>query len=213
MSSKLFSLIVSISDQTPVTHELSGGCVSVGRGPDNDIQILVSEVSVKHAELKVDGNSISISDLGSTNGTRVSGETVGEGGVELASKSKIVFGETIPAYLVSVEDLAGSPVEDLIEAINEAEETADPKTEPIAAAVAPPEPEASAAATGASTVKLTSAQSLKAGGVQPPAPAVPVAPKPIAPKVPQPVAPVPLKRPGSEAAPKAVPLPKSPPKP
>lgn len=210
MPSKLFSLIVSISDQASVTHDLSSGSVSVGRGPDNDIQILVSEVSVKHAELKIDGNTVSISDLGSTNGTRVNGELVGEGGVELASKSMVVFGETIPAYLLSVEDLEGSSVEDLIESIKEAKETTGPKTEPIAAAIALPEPDAASAATGAFTAKLTSADSLKARGVQPP---VSTDPKPIAPRVPQPVAPVPLKRPGSEAAPKTVPLRKSPPKP
>jgi predicted component of type VI protein secretion system len=212
MSSKLFSLIVSISKQAPVTHELSGDSVSVGRGPDNDIQILVSEVSVKHAELKIDGNSVSISDLGSTNGTKVNGESVEEGGVELVSKSKMVFGETVLAYLLSAEDLAGSPVEDLIESIDKAEETAATKTEPIAAVVAPVEPKASAAsgATGASTIKLTSVQPLKAGGGKPPAPAVRA---PVAPQVPQPVAPVPLKRPGSGAVPKAVPLPKFPPKP
>jgi len=239
MSSKLFSLIVSIPEQDPAIHELSGDSVSLGRGPDNDIQVLVSEVSVRHAEFKIDGDSVKIADVGSTNGTKVKGEVINEAGVELSEKSKVLLGETIPAYFVSAADLEGSSPDDLIKFIEEAEESPGPKTEPVAPVaaavpaatpVAPVKPEAVApgavaapaapAASGATTVKLSAVK--PDNGPAPAAPAVPtpavgpVAPKPIAPAAPgeaKPVAPVPLKRPGAEGGPKSVPLPKTPPKP
>lgn len=239
MSSKLFSLIVSIPEQDPAIHELSGDSVSLGRGPDNDIQVLVSEVSVKHAEFKIDGDSVKIADVGSTNGTKVKGEVINEAGVELSEKSKVLLGETIPAYFVSAADLEGSSPDDLIKFIEEAEESPGPKTEPVAPVaaavpaatpVAPVKPGAVApgavaapaapAASGATTVKLSAVK--PNNGPAPAAPAVPtpavgpVAPKPIAPAAPgeaKPVAPVPLKRPGAEGGPKSVPLPKTPPKP
>lgn len=239
MSSKLFSLIVSIPEQDPAIHELSGDSVSLGRGPDNDIQVLVSEVSVRHAEFKIDGDSVKIADVGSTNGTKVKGEVINEAGVELSEKSKVLLGETIPAYFVSAADLEGSSPDDLIKFIEEAEESPGPKTEPVAPVaaavpaatpVAPVKPEAVApgavaapaapAASGATTVKLSVVK--PDNGPAPAAPAVPtpavgpVAPKPIAPAAPgeaKPVAPVPLKRPGAEGGPKSVPLPKTPPKP
>ncbi|MEM7603614.1 MAG: FHA domain-containing protein, partial [Verrucomicrobiota bacterium] len=75
MSSK-FSLLVSMPDDGPVTHDLDGDSISLGRGPDNDIQVLISEVSVKHGELKADGDGFKIVDLGSTNGTLVNGAKV-----------------------------------------------------------------------------------------------------------------------------------------
>lgn len=202
MSSKLFSLIVSIPEQDPAIHELSGDSVSLGRGPDNDIQVLVSEVSVKHAEFKIDGDSVKIADVGSTNGTKVKGEVINEAGVELSEKSKVLLGETIPAYFVPAADLEGSSPDDLIRFIEEAEESPGPKTEPVAPVaaavpaatpVAPVKPGAVAApaapaASGATTVKLSAVKPNNGpalpGGGKLPAPAVPSPPKPSAPAAP-----------------------------
>ena len=213
MSSKLFSLIVSIPEQDPAIHELSGDSVSLGRGPDNDIQVLVSEVSVKHAEFKIDGDSVKVADVGSTNGTKVKGEIINEAGVELSEKSKVLLGETIPAYFVSAADLEGSSPNDLINIIEEAEESPGPKTEPVApvAAAVPAatpvapvktgavEPGAVAApaapaASGATTVKLSAVKPNNGpallGGGKPPAPAAPAVPTPaVGPVAPSPIAP------------------------
>lgn len=219
MSSELFSLIVSIPEQDPAIHELSGDSVSLGRGPDNDIQVLVSEVSVKHAEFKIHGDFVKIADLGSTNGTKVKGEVINEAGVELSEKSKVLLGETIPAYIVSAADLEGSSPDDLIKFIEEAEESAGAKTEPVAPVatavpaatpVAPVKPgavelgavaaPAAPAASGATTVKLSAVKPNNGpaltGGGKPPAPAIASPPKPAAPAVPTPaggpVAPKPI---------------------
>lgn len=219
MSSKLFSLIVSIPEQDPAIHELSRDSVSLGRGPDNDIQVLVSEVSVKHAEFKIHGDFVKIADVGSTNGTKVKGEVINEAGVELSEKSKVLLGETIPAYIVSAADLEGSSPDDLIKFIEEAEESAGAKTEPVAPVatavpaatpVAPVKPgavelgavaaPAAPAASGATTVKLSAVKPNNGpaltGGGKPPAPAIASPPKPAAPAVPTPaggpVAPKPI---------------------
>lgn len=225
MSSKLFSLIVSIPEQDPAIHELSGDSVSLGRGPDNDIQVLVSEVSVKHAEFKIDGDSVKIADVGSTNGTKVKNEVINEAGVELSEKSKVLLGETIPAYFVSAADLEGSSPDDLIKFIEEAEESAGPKTEPVspvvaavpaATPVAPVKPgavelgavaaPAAPAASGATTVKLSAVKPNNGpalpGGGKPPAPAVPSPPKPADPAAP--AAPAVPTSAGSPVAPKPI---------
>jgi pSer/pThr/pTyr-binding forkhead associated (FHA) protein len=59
-------------------HELSEDVVTVGRAPDNVVQIDDPSVSSRHAQLSLVGESYQLKDLGSTNGTRVNGETVVE---------------------------------------------------------------------------------------------------------------------------------------
>ena len=44
---------------------------SVGRSEDSDITVANSGVSRKHAVLRVNGEEVSVEDLGSANGTRV----------------------------------------------------------------------------------------------------------------------------------------------
>ena len=174
---------------------------------------------MKHAEFKIHGDFVKIADVGSTNGTKVKGEVINEAGVELSEKSKVLLGETIPAYIVSAADLEGSSPDDLIKFIEEAEESAGAKTEPVAPVatavpaatpVAPVKPgavelgavaaPAAPAASGATTVKLSAVKPNNGpaltGGGKPPAPAIASPPKPAAPAVPTPaggpVAPKPI---------------------
>ena len=116
MSSK-FSLIVSLPDQDPKTFALDGESKSVGRGPDNDIQILISEVSVKHGSIEIDGDTCTIKDNGSTNGTKVNGEKVGPDGKALSPMDKVLMGETISCYFVPTAVLDSTPAEELIQSI------------------------------------------------------------------------------------------------
>ena len=58
--------------------DLTGPELSVGRLPDNQIQVEHASVSGHHGVLKLDGQDYRIKDLDSTNGTRVNGERVGE---------------------------------------------------------------------------------------------------------------------------------------
>ncbi|MAS95957.1 MAG: hypothetical protein CMO55_22355 [Verrucomicrobiales bacterium] len=200
MSSK-FSLIVSLPDQDPKTFALDGESKSVGRGPDNDIQILISEVSVKHGSIEIDGDTCTIKDNGSTNGTKVNGEKVGPDGKALSPMDKVLMGETISCYFVPTAVLDSTPAEELIQSIEASPKATTPKTAPVAVA-APAQPGAPAAkvASPAPAKPGAPAGPPKPGG--PPAPAKPGAP--AAPAKPAAVAqPAPVK-PGSPPAPAKV---------
>jgi len=222
MPNQEFSIIVSMPDQDPSQHKLEGDSVSVGRGPDSGIQILVAEVSVQHGAFEATEEGWKLVDGGSTNGTKVNGAPVGDG-VELSPMDRILFGDTIPAYFVPTAVLEATPVEELIGCIDaEKKDAPAPVAEaaPAAAApAAPVKPAATAPSSSTSTVKL--------GQVKPGAP-VPVAaqttpakPAPVALGGAAPGAPkLPPKPGGAPAAPKLPPkpggapaAPKLPPKP
>jgi len=57
-------------------HEVKGGRAVIGRSRDCDIQLSDSNVSRRHAELRQEGASYWIVDLGSTNGIEVNGKRV-----------------------------------------------------------------------------------------------------------------------------------------
>ena len=69
-------LIVSIDGDVVKEVALSKARTTLGRRPSNDIVFDNLAVSGEHAVLTLDGPEIRIEDLGSTNGTRVNGETV-----------------------------------------------------------------------------------------------------------------------------------------
>jgi len=209
MPNQEFSIIVSMPDQDPSQHKLEGDSVSVGRGPDSGIQILVAEVSVQHGAFEATEEGWKLVDGGSTNGTKVNGAPVGDG-VELSPMDRILFGDTIPAYFVPTAVLEATPVEELIGCIDaEKKDAPAPVAEaaPAAAApAAPVKPAATAPSSSTSTVKL--------GQVKPGAP-VPVAaqttpakPAPVALGGAAPGAPkLPPKPGGAPAAPKLPPKP------
>ena len=60
------------------TFDLTGPQVTVGRLPDNGIQIEHASISGHHAIFKLSGLDYSLQDLESTNGTRVNGEKIAQ---------------------------------------------------------------------------------------------------------------------------------------
>jgi hypothetical protein len=71
------SLLVLATDQKVHAYDLAGfSRVGIGRHVSNDIQLLSRAVSNFHAEILKENGSLVIRDLGSTNGTRVNGESV-----------------------------------------------------------------------------------------------------------------------------------------
>jgi hypothetical protein len=58
--------------------ELEDGTLVLGRGSECDILLNSSAASKRHAELRVQGGTVTLVDLGSANGSRVNGQTVQE---------------------------------------------------------------------------------------------------------------------------------------
>ena len=73
-------------------HEVRQRNVVLGRSRDCDIQLADSNVSRRHAELRQEGASYWIIDLGSTNGTEVNGKRVKR--AKLSDGDTIVLGST-----------------------------------------------------------------------------------------------------------------------
>ena len=69
------------------THALEGAKVVLGRSKDSDIQVEDANVSRRHAELRREGATWWLVDLGSTNGTELNGKRV--------QRSKLDDGDTI----------------------------------------------------------------------------------------------------------------------
>jgi pSer/pThr/pTyr-binding forkhead associated (FHA) protein len=69
------------------SHEVKQRRVVLGRSRDCDIQLADTNVSRRHAELRQEGASYWIVDLGSTNGTEVNGKRV--------KRAKLQAGDTI----------------------------------------------------------------------------------------------------------------------
>ncbi len=69
--------IAWLSDGTSVRHPIAAGTpVIIGRQPDCQVIINDTNVSRRHAELRVEGDHITVRDLGSLNGTKVNGRGV-----------------------------------------------------------------------------------------------------------------------------------------
>ena len=75
------------------TYELKSGVTAVvGRAPTSDIPVFDPTISRRHAELRQEGASYWIIDLGSTNGTEVNGKRVKR--AKLSEGDTIVLGST-----------------------------------------------------------------------------------------------------------------------
>lgn len=73
-----------------ITHVLAGDRITIGRRPENTIQIIDRTVSAHHAELIVTGDHYRLHDLGSTNLTCVEGQPITD--FHLHQGCKITFG-------------------------------------------------------------------------------------------------------------------------
>ncbi len=72
------------------THEIDHSGLSIGRTDDNNIAIDNPTVSGKHCVITLDGENVTLKDLGSTNGTRVNSKETTE--VILKAKDLVQVG-------------------------------------------------------------------------------------------------------------------------
>ena|SRR5687768_4697045 len=75
-------LVLLSEGLTGKTFELKPELTTVGRVPDNALQIPEASVSSHHCEIQLRGNDLFVRDLGSTNGTFINGEKINEGTVK-----------------------------------------------------------------------------------------------------------------------------------
>jgi FHA domain-containing protein len=78
----------------PLRHVRANGApIHIGRGPECELVLRDSRVSRRHARLSARDGVLVLTDLGSTNGTRVNGHRVTE--VVLGAGDRILVGETV----------------------------------------------------------------------------------------------------------------------
>ena len=101
-------IVVGVAGQSWDVFPLAGRqVVRIGRVQGNDLVISDPTVSATHAALQYDGTGWSISDLGSTNGTKVDGRFVTQP-IPLYSGSTIGLGNTQAVFLDGCLLLSGS---------------------------------------------------------------------------------------------------------
>lgn len=98
-------LRITLPDGQTNTLEIHEDRISIGRLPDNTLQIEDDSVSSHHAEIVPDGAVCQLIDLGSTNGTFVNGEPAGE--ITLVDGDSVRFGQ-IEGVFSSAEETVGS---------------------------------------------------------------------------------------------------------
>jgi hypothetical protein len=68
-----YAVVIESGPQTGLTYVLGDGETAAGRAAESDIYLEDVTVSRHHAVFKVDGEGLTVTDLGSTNGTYVNG--------------------------------------------------------------------------------------------------------------------------------------------
>jgi hypothetical protein len=125
--------------------EIAGSAV-IGRDPSSGIVLDDPEASRRHASVSASGDSVTVEDLGSTNGTFVAGERI-EGSREVHSGTRIRIGTTVLEVRferTAAGTVAPAPVEDgqatRIGSVQEADAAAEPVAAPEPVAYEPPRP-------------------------------------------------------------------------
>ena len=112
-------LQVSLPDAPETTHELAENEITIGRVEDNILQIADGSVSSHHAVLALRGQDYVLTDIGSTNGTRVNGQDLApDTEHKLRDGDHIRFGHVETVYLSeNASEAQPLPVEEVVAAV------------------------------------------------------------------------------------------------
>ena len=69
-------LLIQMPDGQEITHDIPEDITTIGRRPDNSLQIEDASISSSHAEIFFENNAFFVKDLGSTNGTYLNGARI-----------------------------------------------------------------------------------------------------------------------------------------
>jgi hypothetical protein len=87
---------VLVVDGPGTKHVLEQGSNVLGRGTEADVRLPDTGVSRKHVDVQLSGSTVTVEDLGSTNGTLVNGRRVGR--QQLADGDVIRIGHSVLVY-------------------------------------------------------------------------------------------------------------------
>ena len=99
---------VYLSEDNQALHELGDETVTVGRLPDNTIQIEDGSVSSHHAEIVFESGEHHLNDKGSTNGTFVNGEQITN--AVLKNGDQVRFGSIEAVFAADVRANSSEPL-------------------------------------------------------------------------------------------------------
>ncbi len=99
---------VYLSDDNQAAHELNEETATIGRLPDNTIQIEDGSVSSHHAEISFEGGQYRLLDKGSTNGTFVNGASTTE--TVLKDGDKVRFGSIETVFAADAPASSSQPL-------------------------------------------------------------------------------------------------------
>jgi predicted component of type VI protein secretion system len=88
-------LQIFLPDAGEVTRDLTDDTITIGRLPDNSLQIDDISVSSHHLQLTLSGGDYHLRDLNSTNGTRVNGKAITESQLHAGDRVRIGKVETV----------------------------------------------------------------------------------------------------------------------
>lgn len=138
----IYNLVVEIPGM-PARHYLLGAAkIRLGRVEGNAVVVAEDAVSAAHCELRrTPAGGYALADLGSTNGTRLNGEPVGQEAIELRDGDVLVLGIAAKARYVRVHELrdrAAEPAPDgsATRRLEVPEMPPRPAINPVAAAMA-----------------------------------------------------------------------------
>lgn len=107
MPSTLFNLVLELPGSSVRYYQLATDAITIGRGEQNAIIVEEESVSGSHLELARKGEAFTVKDLGSTNGTRLNGESIGKEARELRDGDLLTIGASVKARLVRVIEVTG----------------------------------------------------------------------------------------------------------
>ena len=90
------TLLFHLEDGTTLTHALDEGTTTIGRHPDSVVVLEFPSVSGHHATLELSESGCFLTDLKSSNGTRVNGVEIEE--AQLHDGDRIAFGDVQAVY-------------------------------------------------------------------------------------------------------------------
>ena len=135
-------LVITYADGEMDYFLLEPDVIAIGRGPKNSIVLDAETVSVWHCEIRRKRGRFEICDMGSTNGTKLNRQALGEEPMDLREGDSLQIGLDVKGKFVALKEIEGAkpPLFDSpgghTKKLSTPGAAARPSINPVAAAVA-----------------------------------------------------------------------------